>query len=337
MRVVIVGATGNVGTSVATAVRDDRSVDHVIGLARRLPDAGDDGIEWRRADIAVDDLTRHFRGADAVVHLAWLLQPTRNRRLLHEVNVLGSGRVFEAAAKAGVGALLYASSAGAYSPAPDGAPVDESWATGGVPTSTYSRQKVRVERMLDDFEERHPFVRVVRLRPSLTFKATAATEIRRLFLGRLVPVLLGPVSRLRTVPDVPGLSIQAVHSDDVAEAYRLALLGSVTGAYNIAADSIIDAGTAAEHFGLHRMPIDAKLARSALAIGWRLHLQPTEPGWFDLARRSPLLRTDRARDELGWCPRRHSLDLIEEMAQAIIDGSDRPGPPLGRIGGLARA
>jgi hypothetical protein len=41
------------------------------------------------ADVAGSDLVRLFRGADAVVHLAWLIQPARDPDLLWRVNVQG--------------------------------------------------------------------------------------------------------------------------------------------------------------------------------------------------------------------------------------------------------
>ncbi|MGH9081010.1 MAG: NAD-dependent epimerase/dehydratase family protein [Acidimicrobiales bacterium] len=317
MRVVVVGATGNVGMSVVRAVRDDKSVDHVIGLARRHPTGDTLGIEWRRVDIVADDLIDHFRGADAVIHLAWVQQPTRRRALLHNVNVVGSARIFEAVAAAGVGALLYASSASAYSPAPVGSIVDERWPIEGITTSIYSRQKMQVERILDEFEDRHPFVRVVRLRPALTLKAAAAAAVRRLFLGVLLSAAIAPASRFRAVPDVAGLVLQIVHTEDVAEAYRLALLGSITGAYNIAAEPALDGKTIAKHFGLHPLPMSAGLARASLALGWKLHLQPLEPGWFDLASRSPLLAVERAHDELGWVPTQSGFDVLLEMAESV--------------------
>ena len=37
MRVVVVGATGNVGTSLVTALLTEPSVEEVVGIARRLP------------------------------------------------------------------------------------------------------------------------------------------------------------------------------------------------------------------------------------------------------------------------------------------------------------
>lgn len=329
MRVVVTGATGNVGTSVVRSLSTDNSISHVVGLARRPPmDPDFLGIEWRQVDVANDDLLPHFLHADAVIHLAWLQQPQRQRHLLHDVNIVGSARVFEAVARAEVKALLYASSFGVYSPAPPGQEVDETWPTDGIATSLYSQQKAYVERLLDRFEYEHPLVRLVRLRPALTFKADAASEIQRLFLGRWLPMMAAPIARFSVVPDVLGLIVQAVHTDDVAEAYRLALLGSVTGPYNITAEKAVDAAAIGHQFDLHVLPVGPKAARGAAALGWHLRLQPTEPGWFDLAFRSPLLDTHHAAKELGWKPSRSSLDTVGELAVAMAAGGGLPTQPL---------
>ncbi len=198
-------------------------------------------IRWEQADIARDDLVELLRGADAVVHLAWLIQPSRDERATHAVNVVGSGRVFDAVARAGVPALVYASSVGAYSPGPKDRAVDESWPTDGIRSSFYSRHKAAVERLLDGFEREHPGVRVVRLRPGLIFDREAASEIRRLFAGPLLPNALVRRSLIPVVPDHPRLVFQAVHTHDVAEAYRLAIrAGDARGAFNVAADPVLD-------------------------------------------------------------------------------------------------
>jgi len=87
---------------------------------------------WTHADVASSDLVPLFRSCDAVVHLAWRIQPSRNLELLENVNVTGSRRVFEAVEEAEVPALVYASSGGAYSEGPKDRAVDESWPTDGV-------------------------------------------------------------------------------------------------------------------------------------------------------------------------------------------------------------
>ncbi|MDQ4018779.1 MAG: NAD-dependent epimerase/dehydratase family protein, partial [Actinomycetota bacterium] len=170
MRVVVVGASGNAGTSLLGALADEAAVESVLGVARRLPEASFPKTDWAAADVTSDELTPLFRGADAVVHLAWTIQPSHDRARLWRTNVEGSERVFRAVADAGVPALVYASSVGAYSPGPKDRAVDESWPTEGVRTSFYARHKAEVERRLDRFEGEHPHVRTVRLRPGLIFK-----------------------------------------------------------------------------------------------------------------------------------------------------------------------
>src|SRR3954470_5123219 len=187
MRVIVVGATGNLGTSTLRALVSDSRVDSILGVARRRPELELPKVEWAEADVRSADLVRIFRGADAVVHLAWLIQPSRNEAETESVNVVGSERVFGAVADADVPRLVYASSVGAYSPGPKDCQVDESHPTDGIPTSFYSRHKAAVERVLDRFEAATPDVSVTRLRPGLVFKGDAASEIRRLFAGPFLP------------------------------------------------------------------------------------------------------------------------------------------------------
>jgi UDP-glucose 4-epimerase len=149
MRVVVTGATGNVGTALLRTLADEPRVREVVGVARRRPEWHVPKVTWTAADVAGDELEPVMRGADAVVHLAWLIQPSRDERTTRAVNVEGSRRVFEAAITAGVPAIVHASSVGAYAPGPKDRAVDESWPTTGIPTSFYSRHKAAAERLLD--------------------------------------------------------------------------------------------------------------------------------------------------------------------------------------------
>lgn len=179
MRVVVVGATGNVGTSLLRSLGDDPEVESVLGLARRLPALELPKVEWARADVVSDDLVPRFRGADCVVHLAWLIQPSRDRNRLWLTNVHGSRRVFEAVREARVPSLVYASSVGVYSRGPKDRRVDESWPRDGIGTRYYSRHKAETERWLDRFEDERPEVRVVRLRPSPPTRGSASRPSTR--------------------------------------------------------------------------------------------------------------------------------------------------------------
>jgi nucleoside-diphosphate-sugar epimerase len=337
MRVVVVGASGNVGTSVLAALAEEPAVREVIGIARRLPELALPKVEWRRADITEDGLVDQFRGADAVVHLAWAIQPSRDEAVLERINLFGSRRVFAAVEAAEVPALVYASSVGAYSRGPKDRGVDESWPTAGIPTSAYSRHKATVERDLDEFEAKAPGVRVVRLRPGLIFKAESASEIRRLFLGPLLPNRLLDPRLIPFVPRVPGLRFQAVHSLDVGEAYRQALVRDVRGAFNIAADPVIGPPELATLLGAREVPVSPRVLRRAADLSWRLRLQPADAGWVDMALGAPLMDTGRAAAELGWRPRTTTLEALDELLRGLREGRGMRTPPLDRhAGGRAR-
>lgn len=338
MRIVVTGATGNVGTSVLAALGRDPQVTEIVGLARRVPESLSlPKVRWHRADVTVTPLTQLFDGAAAVVHLAWAIQPSHDEEAMERVNVLGSGRVFGAAAEAGVGALVHASSVGVYSPGPKDREVDESWPAEGIPTSAYSRHKVRVERLLDELAAGSR-MRVVRLRPGLIFKAEAASEIRRFFLGPLLPNLLVRPRLIPFVPDVPGLRFQAVHADDVGEAYRQAALGDVDGAFNIAAEPTIGPPELASLLRARQLPVPAKVLRAAASATWHAHLQPADAGWIDLALGVPLMDTGRARRELGWHPRTTSLEALGELLAGLRHGRGGATPPLDpNAGGPLRA
>ncbi len=345
MRVMVTGASGNVGTAVLAALVGDPAVTSVVGVARRVPDdghtdpAGAD-ITWVSADVAHDDLRPHLEGVDVLVHLAWLFSPQRDADVTWTANAVGSARTFAAAEAAGVGAIVHASSVGVYSPGP-GQVVDESWPTHSRPVAAYGREKAYVERLLDAVEARDPQRRVVRMRPAFIFQRAAATEQRRLFAGPFVPRALAVPGRLPILPLPRDLRFQALHADDVAEAYRLAVVGDARGAFNVAADPVVDAGVLAEVLETRTVEVPRRVARLGLAAAWFAHLVPTDPNLMDLALDLPQLDTTRARDELGWAPRHTAVDALRELVTAMAAGAGGTTPPLapdspaGRAGEIA--
>jgi nucleoside-diphosphate-sugar epimerase len=337
MRVAIFGATGNVGTSLLETLEDEPRVEEIIAVARREPGRSFPRTRFVKADITTDDLATIVHGCDAVVHLAWLIQPGRDESVTYRANVVGSERVFEAAAREGIGTLLYASSIGAYSPGPKDRLVDESWPTRGIASSFYSRHKVAVERALDRVEREHPRLRVVRMRPALIFKSHAATEIRRLFAGPLLPRWLIRPGLIPVVPDLPRLRFQAVHSRDVGDALRRALVSDARGAFNLAADPPIGGPELAGVMRARRLGLPESLLRAGAAATYAMRLQPTEPGWVDLALAVPLIDSARARTELEWIPRYSSIETLRELLDGIRRGTDYDTPPLAsHVSGPAR-
>jgi UDP-glucose 4-epimerase len=337
MKVVVTGATGNVGSAVLQALDSDGDVESIIGIARRTPPTAVEKVTWRAADVTKDALEPLFAGADAVIHLAWAIQPSRDEDTLADVNVNGSRRVFEAAAAAGVSAIVHASSVGAYSPGPKDREVDESWPTDGVETSFYSRHKARVESELDGFEADNPAIRVVRLRPGLIFSRRAAVGIRRLFLGPLFPGWSAAPGRIPVIPNLDRLVFQAVHSDDVGEAYRLALHSKAAGAFNIAADPVLDPPELARILRARLVKVPAGALRIGALATWKARLQPTPPGWLDMGLAVPVMSSARARSELGWSPRHTAVDALLDLLEGLRSSDGHPTPPLDpAVSGRAR-
>ncbi|GAA2408805.1 SDR family oxidoreductase [Actinomadura vinacea] len=328
MRVVVVGATGNVGTSTVQALAADSRVTSILGLARRRPALKIDKTRWAVADVRETDLVPHFRGADAVVHLAWLFQPTHAPMVTWRANVLGSARVFMAVAEAGVPALVYASSVGAYSPGPKDRGVTETWPTHGWPAAAYSREKSYVERLLDGFQTDHPHCRVVRMRPGLVFKREAAAEQRRLVAGPFLPSPLMRPWLIPVVPDIPRLRFQALHAVDAGNAYRLAVLQDVRGPFNLAAEPVIGADELADLLKARKVPVPARGARAVLRAAWTLGMVPASPDLLDLALHIPIMDTTRARAELGWSPTHTGMEAMREFLDGLRADAGMDTPPL---------
>ncbi|HEX3298667.1 MAG TPA: NAD-dependent epimerase/dehydratase family protein [Actinomycetota bacterium] len=329
MRIVVVGATGNIATSLLPMLSADPSVDSIVGVARRPPDDLTLAkLSWHAADIVHDDLDPVLAGADACVHLAWEVQPSHDEFALARTNVHGTARLLEAVNRANVPAFVYASSIGTYARGPKNRAVDESWPATGIPDSSYARQKAAVETMLDVVESARSDIRIVRMRPSLICKRGQAAEATRFFLGRLIPRALFRPDRVRMVPDVAGLRTQVIHTDDVADAFHRAIRQPVRGALNVAAEPVIDARTIADVLDARAVPVPAAVARAAVELSWRLHLQPTDPGWLAMGLATPIMSTQRARDELGWAPRMTSIEAVTQLLEGIATDSGEETPRL---------
>jgi len=333
MRIVITGASGNLGTGLLRQLAQSGGPAHeLVGVCRRLPPqrAPYDQAEWFALDISQPhaqlELARAFEGADAVVHLAWLIQPSYDREQLRRTNQDGSARVQAAVREAGVPHLVHASSVGVYSPRTDLDPVTEDWPREGVPSSHYSLDKAAVEHQLDELEQ-HGDVVVSRVRPSLIMQGSAASEISRYFLPHWLPPVLVRPGALRLVPYPEQFHLQFVHANDVGRAIVAVLEHRAPGAFNVAAGPAIDRGQWRRLFGRVAPSLPLPVVRALAAASWRAHLQPVDPGWVDLAAAAPLLDTTRIR-ELGWRPAHRADEALTEFVGGLIRKSGTPSPAL---------
>jgi UDP-glucose 4-epimerase len=224
--------------------------------------------------------------------------------------------------------LITASSVGAYAPGLGDLVVDESWPTHSLPVAAYGREKSYLERVLDTFELHHPHMRVVRMRPAFIFQPTAATSQRRIFLGPFFPQQLLRPGLLPVLPDVAELRFQALHADDVADAYRRALHTPVRGAFNLAHRQVVRMPDVAELLGTRSVTVPTAVVGAATRLAWNLHAVPASPGLLDLFLSLPLLDPSKAERDLGWQARVSSLDAVATVVRAMREGVDGDTPSL---------
>lgn len=329
MRIVVTGASGNIGTALLGRLAGSHEV---VGVARRPP--GDEypyrAASWVALDLttssAAADLAPVFAGADAVVHLAWGFQPSHDVAYLERLGVGGSRAVLDAAVAAGVGHLVHLSSIGAYSPRVDERPVDESWPTQGMPSSPYSQHKVAAERMLDAYAASGGSMLVTRLRPGIVGQRQAGSALLRYGLPAAIPASL-----LRHVPLLPldrRLVVPMVHADDVADAIVRSLAQRETGAFNLAAEPPLTRDDIAAALGAHPVHLPAPALRLVASAGWHARVQPVDPGWLDLAMSVPVLDTTRARAELGWAPTSGARAVLDELLTGLREAASGASPAL---------
>ncbi|BCP11528.1 nucleoside-diphosphate sugar epimerase [Mycobacterium paraintracellulare] len=332
-RIVITGASGNVGTALLRRLTADDSDYGIVGISRRRTPSDDvyRSAHWHELDLADPgvelELLKVFRGAACVVHLAWGFQPTRNRRYLDAVGVNGSAAVLSAAHNAKVPHLLHMSSVGTYAAGRYGQKVDETFSTAGIPSSAYSRAKSAVEHMLDGYERHNTDgVGITRMRPGFILQRDAALGLRRYTL----PAYVDPrwVRWLPLLPLDRSLSVSIVHADDVADACVKAIERRALGPFNLAAEPPVGRDDIAKALRARPIHVASPLLGLLVAASWRARLQPLDRGWLDMAFSLPLLGTDRARNVLGWSPRWSSEAALADLVDGFLHTWGTQSPVL---------
>ena len=326
MRVAITGITGQFGKALARVLDGEPSVTEVIGIARRDFDPAAAGLRkvvYRQGDVRDPELRTAFQGADVVVHLAFVIGGTRaDQQQRRDINVDGSRNVFAATAEAGARKLIYASSVAAYGAHPDNPDlITEDHPTRGTPGVSYSEEKAEVEGILDLFEKEHPSITVTRMRPC----AVAGPGLEDMlweFLpdaARRLPIFASWFPRLFPNPVQGGrLLAQAVHEDDVAEAFRLAIVGDAPGAFNLAGEDVLGARDIASIMRARAIPVPLFGTRRLVDVAHRIGLSKVPGEWIDLMRYPILVDSTRARDVLGWKPAFTSEAALRSTANRLF-------------------
>jgi UDP-glucose 4-epimerase len=291
MKVVVTGGSGQLGSLVLERLVASRKIKRIVSLDLVPPRVPSPKLDYRIADMRDPGLERHVEGADAVIHLAFVVARARSREAMRAANVDGTRRVFDAAALHGVGTVVYTSSVAAYGMvAGQPEPIVEDTPRRRTGILDYADHKYEVERMLDTFELEHPAMRVVRLRPGI-------------LLGRRVAHLPERVLHRRVMPLVGDEPAPVVWDEDVADAVLLALLGGARGAFNLVADHPLRGEELARLGGFRPLRLSAEGTARLLKLSAVFGSEAPDPAWLQAANVRLIVSSARARQELGWKPR----------------------------------
>jgi nucleoside-diphosphate-sugar epimerase/putative sterol carrier protein len=295
VRVVVTGGSGQLGTRVLRRLSADRKVKAITSIDLRAPTIASPKVRAVTADVRDPDIARYLGEHDALVHLAFVVTEARPRAEVDAINVKGSANVFEAAARANVGQIVYSSSIAAYGVVPGHPePITEDTPRVHQPSFAYAATKFEVEAFLDRFEAEHPAIAVTRLRPAI-------------LVGHDMDHALGHGLRRRRLVDVGGAPLPIVWDEDVAEAVALALARGARGAFNVAADDALVPRELAAKAGFRAVSVPRSVARGAAALSpWLAKLgigQAMDPAWLDSTGVRMIISSERAKRDLGWRPR----------------------------------
>jgi UDP-glucose 4-epimerase len=317
LTVAVTGPTGDLGIAIVSALERAQRVKEVRGMARRPFDPGDLG--WKKTEYQQGDVTDAksvkslVKGADVVIHLAFAILSAGEAT--RDLNVEGSRNVFKA----------YASSVAAYGFHED----NPDWLTEevparGSPEHHYSQQKAEVEEVLGEVLKRRRKTVAYAFRPCIVAGPKAQTLLEEIPYFRLseampdaVRSLVAAMPVLKPVIPDPGTPFQLVHEDDVASAFMAGVAGKGDpGPYNLAGGGTLTASDLADALGWYSVPVPGAAVEAAAEIASRLPLAPDSVAWLHSLRKPVLMKTERARKQLGWRPKHGAKATLRAMVEA---------------------
>ncbi len=309
-KVVVTGGAGELGTEVLRRLIADRTVGEIVSIDLRPPMVASKRLQIVQADVRDADFAKHLIGADALVHLAFIVTQNRPRAVMQSVNVEGSKNVFRAAAAAGVKQIVYTSSVAAYGVVQGHpVPIVESTPRRHQPGFAYSANKFEVEAFLDEFERAHAEIAIARLRPAI-------------LVGAHMDHALGDAFKRRTLLDNGDTPMPLVWDEDVADAALLAIQKNARGAFNLAADEPESAAALARATGMRllRAPrlVVAGVARLSPLLSRFGVMRSVDPAWVRETRTTMVMSSARARGELGWKPRCPTARAVLERYLEVV-------------------
>ncbi|HZA88867.1 MAG TPA: NAD-dependent epimerase/dehydratase family protein [Solirubrobacterales bacterium] len=330
MKYVITGGSGYIGSRLTELLTGRDETERIVDVDVRPPDVPWPKTEYVRGDVrdraAMRELLERER-PDALVHLAFLLNPIRDEARMYDIDVNGTLAVLEAAWAAGVGQVLVTSSASAYGAFPDNpVPIAEDHPVRGQPDFSYARDKAEADRVCQLWAADHPDRVMTIVRPTIVFGPNVDNYISRGWENSsFIPVMDGVEADL-----------QLVHEDDVVSAIAGLLDAKEGGAFNLAADGLMTWRESAELIGMKVREMKFQTVYRIYSWAWRLHAPRIEspPGNLHFLRHPWVVSNEKLKHAIGWEPAHETRGVFEETmrAKGLLEGRAEPAATLRAAG-----
>jgi UDP-glucose 4-epimerase len=318
MKYVITGGSGYIGSRLVEFLvgRDDTELVAIADV--KPPSVPRAKTQFHRADVrdrvGLQTLLEQIK-PDALVHLAFVLNPIRDEALMYDIDVNGTFNALDAAARAGTAQVLVTSSTTAYGAWPDNPePIREDWILRGQPDFAYARHKTEADRLCQLWAAEHPDRTMTIVRPCIVLGPNVDNYIVRAWENN-------PSFRFRGAPDQ---NVQFVHEDDLAEAISALLVGQHAGAFNVTGDGAMTWQETGEVLGKRVRTVPFRMLYALNSLLWRLRVPGTEspPGNLGFLRYPWMCSNEKVKATLGWTPRhetRATFDLTMR-ARGLLEG-----------------
>lgn len=297
MKLAVTGVSGYFGQIAVSSLEAENAVSQILGLDVAPPIFSSGKLRFVRMDVRNPNLAGYLKDAeiDSLLHLAWIFNPTHNRRFMYDVNVNGTMNVMKACRAAGVKHIVLTGSTTCYGAHGDNTEwLNENAPLRGNPDFPYTHHKVLVETLCDEFEKAYPDILVTRLRVCIALGKRVDNFIKTLILMRGF-----------RHPRVRGHNpaIQFLHEDDLGSLLRQVVLERPAGVYNVTPDDAMPMSQIAEvcHNPFFEYPYWA--IRPMAEILWSFRLLPVPASYLPFIMYPWTANSAKIKRRLDWYPR----------------------------------
>lgn len=310
LRYVITGGSGYIGSHLADSLSAVKQTSAVVVADIAPPATLPDKAIFRQVDVrdmnAVADMLAEER-PDALVHAAFIVDPTHDEPAMYEVNVNGTFNVLAAAASENVERIVSLSATMAYGAwANNPLPITESQPVHGHAHYVYARHATEADRIAQLWATLHRRRQMTIVRPCTVFGPGADNHLVRMWESQSFFPDFG-------TGDQP---TQFLHIEDCVAALTGLIEGAHAGVFNLTPDDTISWHECARLAGLEVRGVREQ-SFTGLAEGmWRMKLPNVEipPSFVDFFKYPYVAANDRLSETLpAWQPRHGSRETFEQM------------------------